>query len=195
LAVEVTGYDDDSFVKAGEWMPSTALFTEARHECGPPLVFRNLEFQHYDENNGVYVARVPMENVSVLAAAQMPGVHRISTAARDLERFRAARDERSRSIIASLKSRARALTGAPEHADAVADEMSWDEVHASQEPASQYDPPRLSMDDDWNDEHAQSLADEAVRLTRSARKARPDAPPTSTPRRASRRSSRGRADR
>ena len=194
LAVEITGYDDDSFVKADDWMPSTKLFTEARHECGPPLVLRNLEFQHYDADNGVYVARVPIENVSVTLAAQTPGVHRISVAARDLERFCGARDDRSRSIIASLKSRARALTGVPENAESLVDEMPWDEVHASQEPASQYDPPRLSMDDDWNDENAQTLADEAVRLTRSASKA-PVAAPTPPPRRTPRRSSRGSASR
>ena len=194
LAVEITGYDDDSFVKADDWMPSTKLFTEARHECGPPLVLRNLEFQHYDADNGVYVARVPIENVSVTLAAQTPGIHRISVASRDLERFCGSRDDRSRSIIASLKSRARALTGVPENAESLVDEMPWDEVHASQEPASQYDPPRLSMDDDWNDENAQSLADEAVRLTRSASKA-PVAVPTPTPRRTPRRSSRGSASR
>jgi len=82
----------------------------------------------------------------------------------------------------------------PENAESLVDEMPWDEVHASQEPASQYDPPRLSMDDDWNDENAQSLADEAVRLTRSASKA-PVAVPTPTPRRTPRRSSRGSASR
>jgi len=72
-------------------------------------------------------------------------------------------------MIAALKKRARLLTGS-EDADA---DASWD-VNASQQHASQYDPPRLSADgfDDWNDEGAveelANVMDVAARTRRTA---------------------------
>ena len=70
--------------------------------------------------------------------------------------------------------RARVLTGSTDVDDATPVAGAWDEANASQQPSSQYDPPRLSMDDAWNDdENVRTLAntaDEVVRLTRGATK-------------------------
>ena len=185
IAVEITGYDDGSFVAAEHWASSTNLFGVARDECGRPILLKNLEYQHFDAENNVYVARAPMENIAFdfVANASSSGVA-AAAAASKLEQWRLHATVDSAPIIAALKRRARVLTGSTDVADAAPAPVSgaWDEVNASQQPSSQYDPPRLSMDDAWNDdENVRSLAntaDEAVRLTRSASKRRASVSPS-----------------
>lgn len=209
LAVEICGYDDDTFVKVEEWMPSASPFGASRHECGPPVILYNLEYLHYDRENDVYVARVLMENIVAVLGTTSSNPP-AAAAARELEQWRCASAE-SRSKVVALKARARHLTGMPIDDFACAAESleeleSWDEVNASQRPASpgdEYVPPRLSLDDGWNDETAAraladvvNTADEAIRLSRSAKKRRSAStqksasPSRTTPRRSSR-SSRG----
>ena len=193
LAVEVCGYDDDSFVDAEDWMSSSSPFWSSRSECGPPLVLQNLEYQRHDSENDVYVARLLMENVSV-SAATTSADPRVASAARELERWRLA-PATSRATIAALKKRARYLTGANDEVNEPMDLGPWDEANASQRPASEdeYDPPRLSSDWFDNDENASAIlintAEEAARLTRSAKKRSAPAvarPEETTPRRSSR---------
>ena len=175
IAVEITGYDDGSFVAAEHWGSSANLFGAARDECGRPMLLKNLEYQHFDAENNVYVARAPMENIAFDFGANTSssGVD-AAGAASELERWRLRATADSASAIAALKRRARVLTGSTDVDDATPVPGAWDEANASQQPSSQYDPPRLSMDDAWNDdENVRTLAntaDEVVRLTRSATK-------------------------
>jgi hypothetical protein len=108
----------------------------------------NLVYMNYDAENNVYAAKVMMEDVVATSLANARGGSLAHDAARALEAWRND-SSKSRTVIAALKKRARLLTGSED----VDVDASWD-VNASQQQASQYDPPRLSADgfDDWNDE-------------------------------------------
>jgi len=149
LAVEVSGRADDTFIDADDWTAaSTSFFGDSSDSCGAVVMLSNLVYMNYDAENNVYAAKVMMEDVVATSLANARGGSLAHDAARALEAWR--NDSiKSRTVIAALKKRARLLTGSED----VDVDASWD-VNASQQQASQYDPPRLSADgfDDWNDE-------------------------------------------
>ena len=149
LAVEVSGRADDTFIDADDWTASsTTFFGDSSDSCGAVVMLSNLVYMNYDAENNVHAAKVMMEDVVATSLANARGGSLAHDAAHALEAWR--NDSvKSRTVIAALKKRARLLTGSED----VDVDASWD-VNASQQQASQYDPPRLSADgfDDWNDE-------------------------------------------